>query len=188
MEVGFVVDSPHLIGDQAAIFIAIQRCIRINMNDWGQLAVIAGTFCYAIAAVYVRLHLRNEEQEGMNPVLRAISSQFLCSLPFILPFVIIIDRPWTIQPSQASLIALCLSAWVISIGAALAYYYMINQVGAATASTTIYLTPINGVFWGAILLSETVTWSILFALVLILSGVMVVNKAAEREVKLVEAA
>ena len=48
------------------------------------------------------------------------------------------------------------------------------------ASTTLYLTPINGVLWGALLLAEPVTWSMIAALVLILSGVTVVNRAAAK--------
>lgn len=149
----------------------------VGLHLWGQLAVIAGAFSYAIAAIYIRRHLRDEKEEGLNPVLRAIISQFLCSQLFVVPLMIIIEKPWTIQPSQTSLMALALSSWVIAIGAALIYYYMINRVGAATASTTLYLTPINGVFWGAVLLSEPVTWPLIIALVLILSGVAVVNRA-----------
>ncbi|MGB0387189.1 MAG: DMT family transporter [Ardenticatenaceae bacterium] len=152
----------------------------VGFHLWGQLAVIGATCSYAMSGIYVRLHLREQKQDekdGMNALLKTISGQFLCSLAFVLPLTLLIDRPWTVQPSQTSLIALCISSWVITIGAALVYYHMINQVGASTASTTLYITPINGVFWGAVILSETVTWSIIMALVLILSGVVIVNKA-----------
>ena len=43
------------------------------------------------------------------------------------------------------------------------------------------MIPINGVFWGALLLSEPVTWSMIAALVLILSGVILVNRAAAKK-------
>ena len=53
----------------------------------------------------------------------------------------------------------------------LLYYYLINVLGASTTSSTLYLTPINGVLWGALILSEPVTGAMIAALVLILSGV-----------------
>ncbi len=43
------------------------------------------------------------------------------------------------------------------------------------AAITVYLIPINGVFWGALLLKEQVTGSTVMALLLILAGIAVVN-------------
>ena len=69
----------------------------------------------------------------------------------------------------------------------LLYYYLINTIGASATSTTLYLTPINGVFWGALLLSEPVTWAMIAALILILSGVIIVNKANTKKAELTKA-
>jgi drug/metabolite transporter (DMT)-like permease len=81
-------------------------------------------------------------------------------------------------------VAVFASSWGISMTAMLLYYYLINTIGASATSTTLYLTPINGVFWGAVILSEPVTWSMITALVLILSGVILVNRAAAKTANL----
>ena len=156
----------------------------VGVHLWGQLAVIGGAFSLAVSAIYVRLHFRKKAESALDSALETLGSQFLISIVFLLPLTLLIDQPWTLQPSQASVIAVFISSWAIRIGAMLTYYYLIDMVGASTASTTLYLTPINGVFWGALILSETVTWSAIVALVLILSGVMLVNKAAAKKADL----
>lgn len=152
----------------------------VGLHLWGQLAVIGGALCYAVAAIYVRLHFQKKAESPLDSALEMLTSQLLMSLVFLLPITLLIDQPWTLQPSQASVIGVFISSWVIRIGAMLIYYYLINVVGASTASTTLYLTPINGVLWGALLLSEVVTWPIIVALVLILCGVALVNKGANK--------
>ena len=150
----------------------------VALHLWAQLAIIAAALSYAVSAIYVRHHLQQQTQSVLNSILEATSSQFLVSIVFVLPLAFAIDRPWTLDPSLASVIGLFISSWVIMIGAILVYYYIINIIGASAASTTIYLIPINGVFWGALILSETVTWSAIVALLLILSGIAQVNKGA----------
>lgn len=53
---------------------------------------------------------------------------------------------------------------------------------------SLRVIPINGVFWGAMLLSEPVTGSMIAALVLILSGVILVNRVAAKKAEKVVAA
>jgi drug/metabolite transporter (DMT)-like permease len=40
-----------------------------------------------------------------------------------------------------------------------AYYDIIHKVGSAIASSVTYITPLVGVFLGAVLLNETLTWN-----------------------------
>lgn len=152
----------------------------VGLHLWGQLAVIAAVLSFAASAIYIRLQFQKKTESALDSALEALSCQMLLSIVFLFPLALLIDQPWTLQPSLASVGALFFSSWAIRVGAMLLYYYLINVVGASTASTTLYLTPINGVFWGALLLAEPVTSSMIAALVLILSGVAVVNRAAAK--------
>ncbi len=150
---------------------------NVGANLWGQLAMIGSALCFSISATYVRFQFQKKSESPLDSAIEALASQLLIATIILLPFAIIIDKPWTLQPSQASVMALFASSWGIRVCAMLLYYYLISKIGASAASTTLYLTPINGVFWGALILTETVTWSMIMALVLILAGVMIVNSA-----------
>ena len=59
--------------------------------------------------------------------------------------------------------------------ALLVYYYLLDQRGPTFVSVVVYLIPINGVFWSALLLDEQIGVNALVALALILLGILVVN-------------
>lgn len=150
---------------------------NVGANLWGQLAIIGSALCFSISATYIRFQFQKKSGSPLDSAIEALASQLFIATIILLPFALLIDQPWTLQPNQASIIALFASSWGIRVCAMLLYYYLISTVGASTASTTLYLIPINGVFWGALILSEAVTWSMIMALILILAGVMVVNSA-----------
>lgn len=159
----------------------------IGINLWAQLAVIAATLSYAIAGIYARNHLHEQNESRWNAIFKLISCQYLTSSVTLLPITLLIDRPWQLVPSRASIISLLIVAWVITIGAVVIYYYIIDAAGASVAATTIYLIPINGVIWGALILKETITWQAIVALLFILSGIALVNEVGKKKRVLVSA-
>ena len=149
-----------------------------GLSIWGQLAVIGGSFSYAISAIYSRKFLQKAQatvQSKWTTLFELLSGQLLCGTLFILPLSLIIERPWILHPSGSSVAALLALGFLGTFVATLVYTYLIEAVGATFASTVVYLIPLNGVFWGAYILSETVTWQAVLALFLILAGIAVVN-------------
>src|SRR5438128_3119336 len=55
------------------------------------------------------------------------------------------------------------------------YYYVMNTLGAVRAAGVTYLVPVTAVFWGALLLHENVSASIIAGMVVILAGILLVN-------------
>ena len=76
--------------------------------------------------------------------------------------------------------ALSLAA-VIALGAIgtgvayLLYYYVMNTLGAVRAAGVTYVVPVTAVFWGALLLHETVSVTIVAGMIVILAGILLVN-------------
>lgn len=159
----------------------------VGANLWGQLAIIAAAFSYASAGIYARNHLQQRAQSRLNSILELMGCQYLTSSISLLPLLLLIDRPWTLQPSMESVIGLLVLGWVITIGGVMIYYYIIDVAGASVASTTVYLIPINGVFWGALILNEKITWQAILALGLILCGIALVNGVGRKKPALANA-
>ena len=133
-----------------------------------QLAVMAAALCYAIAAIYGR------RLSGMPPLVSA-AGQLTAAALLTLPFSLIIDTPWKLNPALLSIGGVvCLSL----LGTALAYilyYHLLARIGATNVSLVTYLIPVTGVMWGALLLGERLHWTAFLALALILTGIAGVN-------------
>jgi drug/metabolite transporter (DMT)-like permease len=50
------------------------------------------------------------------------------------------------------------------------YFHLIKSVGAARATTVTFIVPLFGVFWGAIILHEHITWTLLVSCALVAVG------------------
>lgn len=60
--------------------------------------------------------------------------------------------------------------------ATLLSFYIIKNFGATAAALTAYVTPVVATIGGALLLNETVTWGIVWGMVLIVGGISFINR------------
>ena len=161
------------------VLVGPSALLEVGTHLWGQLAVIGGAICYSITVIYIRVRFQHHDKPPIDSALETLTLQLIPATLLLIPFAWVVDQPLTLDPSAASIIALLASGWGASIVALILYYYLINAIGATVASTTLYLIPITGVILGAVILSEPVTWFMIVALALILSGVFLVNKTAD---------
>ena len=148
---------------------------ELGTNLLSQLALTAASACYAIATVFSRSYLREQEGEGQHSVLEWLTGQFIASVIIMTPITFYVEDVLAVQPSGRSTIAVFISAWVIAIFAFLCFYRLNALAGPTYATFVTYLIPINGVLWGAVFLGEEVPGSSLIALGIILCGLAVVN-------------
>lgn len=158
------------------------------LNDLGnqllaQLSILAGAACYATGGVYARGVLARQAGDassGWVPRIRIIAVSQICSTLMALPLALIIDRPF------ATPIPLFAFGYILALGigtttfAILIYYYLVQTLGASTASMTMYITPVSGVILGVLYLGEIVTPSMPIAALFILGGVYIVNQKKSR--------
>jgi drug/metabolite transporter (DMT)-like permease len=70
---------------------------------------------------------------------------------------------------------------VIALGAIgtgiayLLYYYVMNTLGAVRAAGVTLLVPVTAVFWGVLLLNETLNLPIVVGMIVILVGIVLTN-------------
>ena len=134
----------------------------------GELAVVAGSLCYAISAVYMRRHLTG--QPALLTALGQVGMGCLILIPFSL-----LEQPWQFRPSLTAVAAL-LALGTVGTGLAyIIYVRLIQGLGATGASLVTQIVPLFAVFWGWLVLAERPGWNALLALGMILVGLLLVN-------------
>ncbi|NDJ19049.1 DMT family transporter [Myxacorys almedinensis] len=134
------------------------------------MAVSAGllaAFMYAIAAPYIRQKLA-----GVPSLVVATGSQLGAAFLLLpaLPFTIPQQAPTTIIIVSVLGLALLSTAFAYIL-----YFRLIQNIGSTKALTVTYLIPLFAMLWGAVLLKEAVTTSMILGCSLILLGTAIAN-------------
>jgi drug/metabolite transporter (DMT)-like permease len=133
----------------------------------GVLAVLVAAFSYALAALFQRTRLR-----GMGVYEQSFGQVFataLLAIPIAAPSLSQFHFHWL---SFTAVVAL----GVFGTGVAyLLYYLVMNTLGAVRATAVTLVVPITAVFWGVVLLHESLTISTVAGMVVILSGIVLTN-------------
>jgi drug/metabolite transporter (DMT)-like permease len=142
-----------------------------GQNDiWGELAVLLATVSYAVALVFSRRNLR-----GTKPVVQ--STMILVAATTLMWIIMpVADRPIVFPATPLTWIAVI---WLGVLGLCVAYllfFYLNNAWGPTRASLVTYVFPVVGVALGIIFLSEPLTWNMIVGSILVVSGIVVVNR------------
>jgi drug/metabolite transporter (DMT)-like permease len=133
----------------------------------GAAAVLLASASYAVSALYQRRKLR-----GIN-VYEASLGQLVFTFIFVIPLAVP-SVPGVHLELKSIAAAVALGIFGSGIAGTL-YYYVLNSLGPVRGSGVTLLVPMTAVFWGAILLHEAVTVSIIVGMVVILAGIVLTN-------------
>lgn len=134
-----------------------------------QLACVAGAAMFGMAAVHGR-HL-----DSLPPLLVAALT-LLIGAAVTVPASLLVDRPWTLSPSLASVLALLALAVFSTAAAVFVYYRILSTMGSIAAASQSYLRIVVGVTIGIVLLGETLTPERIVGMALILVGVIAMTR------------
>lgn len=146
---------------------------NVSGSALGALACLAAAASYAIAYVYMHRYL----------IGRALSPLTLATAQ-ITAGALILAAAAPLLARQATHLTTTVVASVLALGVlgtGLAYillYRLIQDEGATTASTVIYLVPIVAVILGAIVLGEPITWNLFAGTAVVLTAVALSDKRA----------
>ena len=128
------------------------------------LAIVAATICYAGAAIFGKTF------KDLNPILPAAGS-LICGAAILLPASLVIDQPWTLSPSQDSVLAL-IGLSVFSTALALVIYFrLVHTLGSVGVTSQAYLRVPIGVAIGVVFLGEPLTLVAVLGLACVVIGV-----------------
>lgn len=122
---------------------------------------------YAVAALDQRRRLH--DAGPLQPGFWQMALTALVMLPLAAPALASARLSW----------AALMSVLAMGVGASGAgivlCYWLVNRLGAASASTVNYLLPATAVLWGVLFLHETVTLVMIGGAVIILCGVLLTS-------------
>jgi drug/metabolite transporter (DMT)-like permease len=156
------------LGFAGVVILVGWKAIVATPTFW--IAVSAGLFAalmYAIAAPYIKQNLT-----GVPSLVVATGSQLGAAI-LLLPAL-----PFTI-PQQTPSIAVIGSviglALLSTAFAYILYFRLIQNIGSTKALTVTYLVPLFAMLWGAIVLKEAITISMISGCGLVLFGTAIAN-------------
>ncbi len=122
---------------------------NLDIRSLAQLSLLAASLSYGLAASWGRYALRD-----MHPIMAATGMLTGASL-IMIPLALYIDGPpqFDLMPStMAAMLFLAIPATSIAY---LLYYRTLNLAGSGNLSLVTLMVPPTAVFWGAIVLDET---------------------------------
>ncbi len=147
-------------------------CLVIGLEALGglgeslmaQLAIILATVCYAGAAIF------GKNFKGLDPAVPAAGS-LISGAVILLPVSLVVDRPWELDPSTASMLALLgLSAFSTALAFAI-YFRLVQTLGSVGTTSQAYLRVPIGVAIGIVFLGERLSPTAWIGLVCVIAGV-----------------
>lgn len=143
----------------------------ITNSVLAQLACLAATLLYALAAVYGR----TLSQSSMTPLVVA-TGQVITAAVIMLPIMLMVDQPWTLPAAGWD-------AWAGAIGlaipsTAIAYFFyfrLIDTAGASNAMLVAFIMPVIAVILGVVALGESVEAKEIAGAALIALGLLAID-------------
>ena len=129
-------------------------------------AALFASFNYGIASTYARA------APAVEPFANAHGSMWTAAL-MVLPSLLFFPAPGT---PTTGIMAAALALGMLCSGVAyLLYYGLIRDVGATSALTVTFLSPLFGILWGALFLHEVVGWYTIAGAAIVILGTVFVT-------------
>ena len=155
----------------AVVLIGPEFLRDIGVNLFAQLAVLGGAVSYSIAAVFGRRFGRRDISQ-----ISVAAGQVSMAVVLLLPFVLIFDRPWTLEMPSVSGIGAVAGLALGSTGIAyLIYYRILASAGATNLMLVNFLAPVSALGLGVFVLGEVVTTTQAIGMAFIALGLALID-------------
>ena len=148
----------------SSLIIGVQAFGGIGHELTAQLAIVAATACYGGAAIFGRGF------GHLDPIMPAAGS-LICGAVILIPISVVVDRPWALSPSTASLLALLCLAMLSTALAFVIYFRLVHTLGSVGTTAQAYLRVPVGVAIGVLFLDERPTSTAWVGLACVIAGV-----------------
>ncbi|MBK8176695.1 MAG: EamA family transporter [Rhodospirillales bacterium] len=160
-----------IIGFLGVVLIVGVAALRgLGTQVAGQLACLTGAALYAGAAIY------GTRFSHLPAVVTAAGTMTWASVVLV-PLALVLDRPWTLNPSVKAIGATATLSVFCTAIALLIYFRLVRTIGSVGVASQGYLRAGVGVVLGLLLLGETISPSVAVGLVAAITGVVLICSA-----------
>lgn len=157
----------------AVTIIGVDALAGVGMHTLAELACVAGSISYALAAIVGRRF------DKLSPLVPAAGSTLIAAAVLV-PLALVFEQPWTAQPSLRSMLGV-LGLAVFSTGIAfLLYFHLLATIGSIATASQAYLRIVVGIGLSVIFLGERLSLSVAIGVALVLVGVAAMTIPARR--------
>ncbi|MBX9820431.1 DMT family transporter [Afipia birgiae] len=146
------------------LVVGVDALNGLGQDVIAQLALVLSAVLFGAAVLFGR------NFNGLDPMVPAAGS-LICGAVMLTPLSLIIDRPWTLTPSAASITALIALAVFSTALAFVIYFRLIQTLGPVGTTAQAYLRVPLGVGLGVVVLGETLSPTIWIGLVCVVAGI-----------------
>jgi drug/metabolite transporter (DMT)-like permease len=139
----------------------------VSGNFLGAMAVLVASLSYATNAIYQRRKMRSVSVFDIS--IGQLAAAVIFAIPLAAPSLPHVHLALT---SMAAVVGLGAGATGVAY---LLYYFIMNTLGAVRAAGVTLLVPVTAVFWGVVLLRESLSWAIVIGMAVILAGTVLTN-------------
>jgi drug/metabolite transporter (DMT)-like permease len=162
-----------LLGFSGVVILFIPELHNSHVdNMMGLFAILAASSCYAFSGILIK-----KKVHGLDSELQ-VFLQYTFAAMIVWLLVPVFESPVILPTQSLTWIALL---WLGILGSSVASYFyfrLLHSAGPTSASTVTYIPPLVGLLLGNIFLSEPLGWQSLAGGVLIVAGIMLVNRKA----------
>ena len=156
------------IGFTGVAFVFLEKDVTANFQS-GDLIILAVAFLWACNIVYVKRII--DGFEAFHIVLYPM----IFSVPFFFIGGFLWDTSMIAYVDLKILGSLLYQSLVTAAFGFVAWNKMLQKYGATALHSFVFIMPIAGVMLGGIVLNEPITFNIIIALLLVVSGIVVIN-------------
>ena len=138
-----------------------------------QLGILFAAFMYGCAAIY------GKRFSHLSPTVTAATAMVLASAVMI-PFSLLVDKPWTIDPSPTSLTSAIVLGVMCTGVALMLYFRLLRTLGSMGVASQGYLRTAVGVMLGVFVLGESISPLIGLGIAAAVTGVVLINLPARK--------
>jgi len=169
--------TPHKVAGVLLGFAGVATMIgptllsNLGNDALAQLACVAASLSYALAAVWARRFRR----QGLSPM-SVTTGQLSAGALMMLPFAVVVDQPWTqpFPPLSAVAAIVALALLCTALGYVL-YFRLIDSAGATNALLVTLLVPPTAILLGGLFLGESLAPQDFLGLGLIAIGLAAID-------------
>lgn len=155
------------------LIVGVDALAGLGQQVAGQLAALASAGLYGAAAIYGRRFTQ------ISAVATAAGTMLWSAL-ILVPVSLVVDQPWTLDPSVRAMGAAGLLGLLCTGIAMILYFRLVQTLGAMGTASQAYLRAGFGVFLGMIFLGESITLVVALGIGLAILGVALINFPARK--------